>query len=205
MGKLRFEVKALAPTGCDEGLVPGAFHDAARGGITVVEAAECVGTECLAATLGRHGRQPLWLRLGPEDADPGVALTSLITAAERCHAGAGQVTLSRMRDKPGPVYGWPPLFGVLAGDMADCVAGGGAVVIEDMHGTLAAGDTLSLIGTHLLGPLAHVAPCVLVSRHALPPTAFGDHAPRRVRDPRAPAEAAEWVLHLSAPGLSGRT
>jgi DNA-binding SARP family transcriptional activator len=202
---LRLEVKALAPTGCDHRIIPSAFHDAARGGLTVVDAAECVASECLAAALAERGKKPLWLRLGPEDADPGVALASLVAVAERCRAGAGQVTLSWMRARPGPVYGWPPLFGVLADALADCVAGHGAVVIEDAPGMLAAGDTLSLIGTYVLAPLARVAPCVLVSGHRLPPAAFGDRVPRRVRDPRTPAAAAERVLRRSAPALSGRS
>jgi hypothetical protein len=65
-------------------------------------------------SLCTRGRPTLWLRLGPEDHDPAVLLASLIAGMQRLRAGAGTATLEHMRRRPGPIAGWPALFGQLA-------------------------------------------------------------------------------------------
>ena len=108
---MTFEAKTLVPLPCDTDTANGAFEDAASGSITLLEApAGYVLTEGLALAFTRLDRHPLWLRLGPEDRDPATFLLSLVTAARRFHHETGRATLALMKERPGPVFGWPPLF-----------------------------------------------------------------------------------------------
>ena len=68
-----------------------------------------------------------------------------------------------MKERPGPVFGWPPLFMQLARDLRFCMIPQGSLVLEDIHLASADSPTLAMVSRHLLPELAVVAPCVLVS------------------------------------------
>ena len=131
---MTFEAKTLVPLPCDPDAAHAIFEDAASGGITLLEVPTGYAlTEGLALAFSDLDRRPLWLRLGPEDSDPATFLLSLVTAARRQHRDAGQATLALMKEQPGPVFGWPPLYTQLARDLRVCLAPGGALVLEDIH------------------------------------------------------------------------
>src|SRR5215471_2913601 len=73
-GAMPFEARALVPLGDRPQTVHPAFEDAAEPELTLFEVAEdSLPTEGLAAALVRKSRRPIWLRLGPQDRDPGGA------------------------------------------------------------------------------------------------------------------------------------
>jgi DNA-binding SARP family transcriptional activator len=200
-----FEAKALPPRGNVPQATYHSFYDAAYGRATVLDAPDgYLLTEGLASALTRLGRRPVWLRLGAEDRDPGTFLVSLVTAARRSHRDLGQATLEQMRARPGPIYGWPPLFAQLAGELGDCLAEHGALVVEDVAHTCERCRTLSLVRVHLIPALESVAPCVLVVHHSPPPAGPCQCARRSTCEPRVPAPAVEQVLNECAPALTGR-
>jgi DNA-binding SARP family transcriptional activator len=202
---MSFEAKTLVPSPCDPDAVNGAFEDAASGRITLLEApAGCVLTEGLASAFTRLDRHPLWLRLGPEDRDPATFLLSLVTAARRFHRDAGLTTLRLMREQPGPVCGWPPLFTQLAGDLRLCLISRGALVLEDVHNVSADCPTLSMVSRYLLPELAGVAPCVLVAHCSPPSVALGKCVRRPASGLQLTAPAVRRLLEKWAPDLTIR-
>jgi ATP/maltotriose-dependent transcriptional regulator MalT len=129
-----FEAKVLAPSGSSPEASHNAFEDAAKGGVTVLEAPSGhLLSEGLASAFARTNRHPLWVRLGPEDRDPGTFLVSLVSAAQSLCGDMGRATLTLMRTRPGPVFGWPQLFSLLACELRDGMGGGGALVFENAH------------------------------------------------------------------------
>src|SRR5262249_26324012 len=131
-GAMPSEARALVPLGDRPPTVHPAFDDAAEPELTSFEVAEdSLPTGGLAAALVRKSRRPIWLRLGPQDRDPGTFLVSLATSAARF--GAANATLELMRAKPGPVYGWPSLFARLGAEMGGRLGGGGALVLENVQ------------------------------------------------------------------------
>lgn len=155
--------------------------------------------------LLRLDRHPLWLRLGPEDRDPATFLLSLVTAAQRFRPGAGQATLTLMKERPGPVFGWPPLFAQLAHDLRLCMIHQGSLVLEDIHLASAMSPTLSMISRHLLPELAGVAPCVLLSNQS-PQAAPLDKCLRKsASELRLSAPDVERLLREWAPELTARS
>jgi ATP/maltotriose-dependent transcriptional regulator MalT len=81
------------------------FDEAATGGYTLFTAPPgYLLTDGLSAALQRQGRRVIWVRLGPEDHDPGVFLLTLIAAARRWQPDFGVRTVELMRQQPGP---WP--------------------------------------------------------------------------------------------------
>src|SRR6266545_83098 len=99
-----FIAKLLAPVASAPVVVPVAAGDAAaEGSILFVASPEYVLPEGIAIALRRRGRSPLWVRLGPEDRDPGTFLLSLIEGVGRLRPGFGKATLELMRRQPGPV------------------------------------------------------------------------------------------------------
>lgn len=202
---MTFEAKALAPLACDPDAAHDTFHKAATGSITLIEApAEYALTEGLALAFSRINRHPLWLRLGPEDSDPAAFLLSLVTAAHRLRQDAGQATLKLMRERPGPVFGWPPLFTQLACDLRACLVAGGALVLEDIHEASADGPTLSLVNRYLLPELAGAGPCVLVSQRKPQAAAFDQCMWRSGSELLLSASAVRGTLEKWAPELTAR-
>jgi DNA-binding SARP family transcriptional activator len=157
-----FEARALVPSGDHPQAAHPAFDDAAEPELTLFDAADdSLPTEGLAAALVRKSRRPIWLRLGPQDRDPGTFLVSLATSAARF--GAANVTLELMRTKPGPVYGWPSLFARLGAEMGGRLSKGGALVLENVQHAWDRTATFTLLSTELLPALGRAVPCVLVA------------------------------------------
>jgi DNA-binding SARP family transcriptional activator len=201
--RMRFEAKALVPSGSGPEALIRAFEDAATGGVTILEApAGYMLTEGLASAFKRIGRNPLWLRIGPEDRDPGTFLVSLVAAAQRSFGDVGQVTLKLMRARPGPVFGWPPLFPELARELRDGMAGQGALVLEDAHQAWAGSPTLPLVWADLLPGLEGTAPCVILAHHVPSPAGAWKCTRRCASELRRPPQAVERMLDEYAPALT---
>lgn len=161
-GTMPFEARALVPLGDQSQAVHPTLDDAAEPDLTLFDVAEdSLPTEGLASALLRKSRRPIWLRLGPQDRDPGTFLVSLATSAARF--GAANVTLELMRAKPGPVYGWPSLFARLGAEMDGRLSEGGALVLENVQHAWNRTATFTLLSTELLPALARAVPCVLVA------------------------------------------
>src|SRR5215469_6064995 len=166
-GTMPFEARSLVPLGDHPQATHPAFDDAAEQELTLFDIAEdSLPTEDLATALVRKSRRPIWLRLGPQDRDPGTFLVSLATSAARF--GAGNVTLEFMRAKPGPVYGWPSLFARLGAEMGGRLSEGGALVLENVQHAWDQTATFTLLSAELLPRLAPGVPCVLVASGSPP-------------------------------------
>jgi DNA-binding SARP family transcriptional activator len=191
-GTMPFEARALVPLGDPQAAHP-AFDDAAEPELTLFDVAEdSLPTEGLAAALVRKSRRPIWLRLGPQDRDPGTFLVSLATSAARF--GAANVTLELMRAKPGPVYGWPSLFARLGAEMGGRLSEGGALVLENVQHAWDRTATFTLLSTELLPSLARAVPCVLVACGSPPHGAPGAWVGRSRDDLGLPPTAARRAL-----------
>jgi DNA-binding SARP family transcriptional activator len=202
---MTFEAKTLVPLPCDPEAAHATFEDAASGSTTLFEAPpEYALTEGLALAFSGLDRHPLWLRLGPEDSDPATFLLSLVTAARRLHHDAGQATLTLMKDQPGPVFGWPPLYTQLARDLRVHLTLQGALVLEDIHHAAADSPTLPLVDRYLLPGLADAGPCVLVSHRGPQAAAFGQCPRRSASELRLSAPAVRQTLEKLAPELTTR-
>lgn len=202
---MTFEAKTLAPLPCDPEAAHATFEDAAGGSITLFEApAEFALTEGLALAFSDLDRHPLWLRLGPEDSDPATFLLSLVAAARRLHRDAGHATLKLMKEQPGPVSGWPPLYTQLARDLRACLAPRGALVLEDIHHVADGSPTLSLAGRYLLPGLADAGPCVLVSDRRPQAADLGQCRRWSACELQLSASAVSGTLEKWAPDLTAR-
>ncbi len=200
-----FVAKALVPRAGDPRTFPREFAGIGHGQSIVLEDPEaCLPTEQIAAVLRRTGQRPIWLRLGPEDRDPGSFLLSAITAARRCHPGIGEASLALMQAQPGPVYGWPALFAHLGYELRECLADRGALILEDPHDIWSRSALFPLVRTQFLPVLAAVAPCVLVTRRSLGAGALGDWARLREPELRVPDAMTDQVLAECAPHLGTR-
>lgn len=192
-GLMPFEARALVPLGDFPQAAYPAFADAAEPESTFFDVAEdSLPTEGLAAALVRKSRRPIWLRLGPQDHDPGTFLVSLANAAAR--RGAASETLELMRAKPGPVYGWPSLFASLGAEMGTRLSEDGALVLENVQHAWDRTATFTLLSTELLPALAHAVPCVLVARGSPPHGVHGTWLRRSRDDLSLPLTAARRAL-----------
>jgi len=192
-GLMPFESRARVPLGDYPEAACPAFADAAKPELTFFDAAQdSLPTEGLAAALVRTSRRPIWLRLGPQDRDPGTFLVSLANAAARL--GAASATLELMRAKPGPVYGWPPLFASLGAEMGRRLSEGGALVLENVQHAWDRTATFTLLGTDLLPALAQAVPCVLVACGSPPQGVPGAWLRRSRDDLSLPLAAARRAL-----------
>jgi hypothetical protein len=200
-----FIAKSAMPSDPDPAAEHKVFNSAARGGHTLITAPPgYMLTEGLSAALQRQGHRVLWLRLGPEDRDPGVLLLSLIAAARRYQPEFGERTLELMRTNPGPISGWPLLFTGLAEELRDLFSAPVALVLQHAHHLEQARSTLQLLGFHLLSSLADRLACIITSSRALPSAALpGSIVHRSARDLRLADTTVSRVLQLTAPDLSG--
>jgi DNA-binding SARP family transcriptional activator len=182
------------------------FDEAATGGHTLFTAPPgYLLTDGLAAALQRQGRRVIWVRLGPEDRDPGVLLLTVIAAAGRWQPDFGVRTIELMRAQPGPVAGWPLLFAQLAQELQGLLSASGALVIQDVHHLRWKRLTLELLGSHLLPALTDRVACVLTSSHDLPSAALPDWIVHRsVRDLRLAHATVSRELKRTAPDLPGK-
>jgi DNA-binding SARP family transcriptional activator len=200
-----FEVKALVPSGTDPLAEHPAFDDAARHDLTLFDTPDgWLLTEGLASALSREGRRPLWLRLGQQDRDPGTFLVSLVTAAQHSGYEMVQPTLEHMRARPGPAYGWSPLFAQLATALRSCLAGCGAIVLERVDQVWAESATFSLFSTEMLPRLTGVAPCVLVARGNPPTGLLHEYVRWSGGELCASAASVHKVLNECAPAMAPR-
>jgi DNA-binding SARP family transcriptional activator len=198
-----FEARALVPLGDHPQSAHPAFDDAAEPELTLFDIAEdSLPTEGIAAALVRRSRRPIWLRLGPQDRDPGTFLVSLATSAARF--GAANVTLELMRAKPGPVYGWPSLFARLGAEMGGRLSEGGALVLENVQHAWDRTATFALLSTELLPALARAVPCVLVACGSPPHGVPGAWVRRSHDDLSLPLTVARRALDEIGLPLSRR-
>jgi DNA-binding SARP family transcriptional activator len=198
-----FIAKSAAPRESNSAAAHWTFDRAAAGGLTLFTAPPgYLLAEGLSDALRRQGRQTHWIRLGPEDRDPGTLLLSVLSAVQRQHPGFGLSTLELIRRRPGPVMGWPPLFGRLAAELAEVMPGPAALVFEHVHFLDRAHRTLALLGRTLLPALNLDTAGVLLSHEDLLLAALPASMVRRsTRDLRLSAATVQQLLHRTAPTL----
>lgn len=198
-----FSAKSAMPLSKDPAAGHQVFDEAARGGHTLLTVPPAfLLTEGLSAALRRQRERVVWVRLGPEDRDPGVLLESLIAAARRWRPEFGSQTVDLMQGQPDPVAGWPAVFGRLAEELHELLAPPSALVLQHVHHLRRAHPTLELLGAGLLRPLADRTTCVLTSSHDLPAAALLPWVDRRLaRDLRLGDAAVSRVLERGAPEL----
>ncbi len=195
--------KVAAPQVAHVGLQHAALKRAAEGRITLFTApAGYVSGDSLAATLAEYGRPTLWLRLGPEDADPATLLLSLIAGARRLCPDVGMATLEQMRRQPGPTAGWPRLFARLGQELSEALPASAALVLEHVHHLADAHPALGLLGARLLPSLPTSTTCILTTHVQIPssnwPT-FTTH--RGAGDLRIDARATSVLFQNAEAGL----
>jgi DNA-binding SARP family transcriptional activator len=200
-----FVAKSAMP--CEALLVSGrpAYDHAADGGLTLLSAPPgyLLG-EDLAASLARHGRSAVWLRLGSEDRDPGTLLASLVDTMRRRYPALGNATAELMRREPGPVAGWQGLFESVAAELGT-ITTADAFVLEHIHHLDQSPAALGLLGTSLLPRLPPSMPRILTSHRDPPLTALPPGTTRwsahdlRIDD----ATALERIAH-EVPNLNDR-
>jgi DNA-binding SARP family transcriptional activator len=197
-----FIAKSAAPT-ASPAAAHWTFDRAAAGGLTLFTAPPgYLLAEGLSDALRRHGRQTYWIRLGPEDRDPGTLLLSILAAVQHRYPGIDLSTLELMRCRPGPVMGWPPLFGQLAAELAEVMTQPAALVLEHAHYLGRAQRTLALLGSTLLPALNPDTACILISHEDLPPGALPANIVRRsAHDLRMNAGTVQQLLQRNAPAL----
>lgn len=127
-----------------------------------------LSTDALARALLESGRAPLWLRLEPDDRDPGSLLLALIESAQQVSPEAGSDTLTRMRAALGPLKGWAPLFSHLAAELAGELPPERAVVFERVHHLSTTYPVLGLFHSAFLEKLPTPFPRLLISGENLP-------------------------------------
>lgn len=161
---MAYRAKSAPPCALTVSLPQPFLQRAADSRLTLINApAGYLFRDDLRAVLHSQGRAVLWLRLGAEDTDPGMLLTSLVAAAQRLAPQAGQATLHEMRRRLGPIQGWPSLFGLLGDDLGSALPAGTALVIETSALSDEARLTLRLLLSHGLPALPPAFSCILSS------------------------------------------
>ena len=183
------------------------FDRAALGGRSIFVAPPgFLLSEGLLEALQRQGRPVVWIRLGPEDHDPGSLLHTLVTAVQRHQPGIGW-------DLASDGGGWAGRFERLAAALAASVPAPAALVLEHAHHLGGAGDppgpaSAGLLGA-LFGPLLNEdRACVLTSDRPLPAGALPTRAAVvGAEDLRLGPEAAAHLLDregLALPATAAR-
>jgi DNA-binding SARP family transcriptional activator len=199
-----FIAKSAMPSDPDPTAEHQVFDEAARAGHTLFTAPPgYLVSEGLSAALQRQSHRIVWVRLGPEDRDPGTLLLSVIAAARRWQSNFGERTVGLMRGQPGPITGWAHVFARLAEELCELLAAPSALVLQHVHHLQQTRPTLELLGSHLLPPLGDRAACIITS-HCPPSMALPSGTVRRsARDLRLADAAVSRVLERAAPDLSG--
>jgi len=149
------------------------FERAAEHGLTLFESpAGYLLVDGLSAILAERAWPFLWLRLGVEDRDPAILLTSIISAAQRLNPGVGSATLKAMQQNPGPVAGWPALFVHLASELADGLPQNCAIVLEQIHNLNSSPAAIGLLTIYLLANLPDSLPLILCANDPIPSSTF---------------------------------
>jgi DNA-binding SARP family transcriptional activator len=191
-----FIAKSAAPVAPVPAARHWTFDRAALGGLTCFVAPPgYLLSEGLFEALQRQGRPVLWVRLGPEDHDPGTFLRSVAAAVQRHHPGFG-------RDLAAMPAGWPATFRRLAAELAEAAPAPASLVVEHAHHLGAGGPGPALLGT-LLGPLLDDdRACIVTSAQRLPPGALPARgATVTADDLRLGPGAAGELLGREAPRL----
>lgn len=148
--------------------------------------------EALAGILRALRGEPLWVTLGPEDADPAVLLYSMLLAAQRLNPALGSTTSAALTQYAGLADDWPTIFRAFADDLAHNLPDGCVLVLDHVEQLDTAGATFGLLSTYILPYLTDAHPWLIITtqaalRSGLPP------ATRRIN-------TAE--LRLSPPGIA---
>ena len=174
---MAFIAKSAAPDAPNPAARHWTFDRAALGGLTsFVAPPGYLLTEGLFEALQRQGRPVIWVRLGPEDRDPGTFLRSLVAAVQRHHPGFGWDLMTGPAGDPGTRAGWPARFERLAAALDDAAPAPASLVVEHAHhlgGTAGEPEGMGAAAPALLGVL--LAPlldddraCIVTSDRALP-------------------------------------
>jgi DNA-binding SARP family transcriptional activator len=213
-----FIAKSAAPVAPAPAARHWTFDRAALGGLTsFVAPPGYLLSEGLFEALQRQGRPVIWVRLGPEDRDPGTFLRSLVAAVQRHHPGFGWDLVAGPDGTPAGPGGWPARFGRLAEAVAAAAPAPASLVVEHAHhlgGPATAGTEAPALLGALVGPLLEEdRACIVTSDEPLPagalpargatvtaddlrlgPGAAGELLGREA--PRLPAAAARRVASL---------
>jgi DNA-binding SARP family transcriptional activator len=198
-----FVAKSAAPVAPVPSARHWTFDRAALGGLSAFVAPPgYLLSEGLFEALARQGRPVIWVRLGPEDRDPGTFLRSLVAAVQRHQPRFG------WEEAVSAAGGWPARFGRLAEALAAAVPTPASLVLEHAHhlagaaGPPGPGELPELLGA-LLGPLLEEdRACILTSDQPLPPgTLPARGAVVTADDLRLPPGAAGQLLDREAPRL----
>jgi len=122
--------------------------------------------EQLAVLLEEAGHAVVWLRFGPETADPEKCLAMLIQATQHLRPVGGAPTLTAMTCQPDSLYGWLPYFNQLIGELVARLPPHTAFLLENVCDLSPASATYNLLKGHVLSALAGRWLCML-----LPPDA----------------------------------
>lgn len=160
----------------------------------------------LADKLIQQGYNLLWLRIDEQDCDPATFLLSLIDSVRHIRPEFGSSTLIQMQRAPGPIAGWPPLYSMLAQELAETLPESSALVLEHVHVLMGSQPTLALLSSHLLAHLPGAFPCILITHKSLPPGAI----PRQVnlldgKELKLDAQTAFYMADSVNAELSSRT
>ncbi len=119
--------------------------------------------ERLAVLLEEAGHAVVWLRFGPETADPEKCLAMLIRATQHLCPVGGAPTLTVMTPQPDSLYGWLPYFNQLIGELVARLPPHTAFLLENVCDLNPASATYNLLKGHVLSAL--VGRCLYI----LPP------------------------------------
>jgi DNA-binding SARP family transcriptional activator len=130
-------------------------------------------TSRLAGLLQELHVPSAWLRIGIEDRDPATLLMSLVNCLESTFPGIRKRSMEYMRRRPGPVYGWAPLFSTLARDVCDACGSSGnhppiALVVQHVH-MLYDSPTALLLLKDIFLPLLPACASRILTSHLTPP------------------------------------
>ncbi|HEY3311650.1 MAG TPA: BTAD domain-containing putative transcriptional regulator [Anaerolineales bacterium] len=122
----------------------------------------------LASDLKGTGENLCWHHLDREDNDPARLVQLILQSADRIYPNNGLETLKLMRRQPGPVFGWEPIYQVLAQELIGNLPESTSFVFDQVHLLSSESATLHLFCKQLLPLLAKYRRCILVSDELIP-------------------------------------